>query len=70
MIHDLQAEAVLTVKGNQPILFADPATYFAGLLAHVQQAETLNHHRGRGEVCSTEMNQEMKPLSMQSNIGR
>lgn len=60
VIHELHAETVLTVKGNQPTLYADLATYFADPLAQSQQAETIDRHRGRCEVrtirVSTEMN--------------
>src|SRR6266849_291397 len=60
LIHELQADTVLTVKGNQPTLYADLAAYFADPLAQYHQAETTDRHRGRLEVrtirVSTEMN--------------
>jgi len=60
LIHDLGAQTLLTVKGNQPTLYADLATYFADPLAHYQQVETVDRRRGRTEVrtlkVSTEMN--------------
>ncbi|MFL5655226.1 MAG: hypothetical protein ACJ8CB_13760 [Ktedonobacteraceae bacterium] len=34
-LHEQQADAILTVKGNQPTLFADRATYFADPQAFV-----------------------------------
>lgn len=59
LIHDLQAETILTVKGNQPTLYADLATYFADPLARYQQAETLDRHRGRVEVRTIKVSREM-----------
>jgi predicted transposase YbfD/YdcC len=60
LIHELGAETLLTVKGNQPTLYADLATYFADPQAHYRQAETIDRRRGRTEVrtikVSTEMN--------------
>ena len=38
-LHEPQADTVLTVKGNQPTLFADRAIYFANLQAFVWQSE-------------------------------
>jgi predicted transposase YbfD/YdcC len=65
LIHELQAETVLTVKGNQPTLYADLATYFADPQAHYVQAETVDRRRGRIEVrtikVSTEMNAYLAP---------
>jgi predicted transposase YbfD/YdcC len=59
-LHELKGETVLTVKGNQPTLFADLATYFADPHACYQQDETIDRRRGRTEVrtikVSTEMN--------------
>jgi len=40
---------VLTVKGNQPTLFADIATLFADPLTITQTAQTTDRHRGRRE---------------------
>jgi len=60
LIHALQAETVLTIKGNQPTLYADLATYFADPQARYLQAQTVDRRRGRTEVrtikVSTEMN--------------
>jgi predicted transposase YbfD/YdcC len=50
VLHDQQAETVLTVKENQPTLLADLVTYFADPAACYQQAETWDRHRGRIEV--------------------
>jgi predicted transposase YbfD/YdcC len=51
---------VLVVKGNQPTLLADLATYFADPLARYEQDSTTDYQRGRIEVrrikVSTEMN--------------
>ena len=60
LLHELEADGLLTVKGNQPTLYADLATYFADPHAQYQQAETIDRRRGRTEVrtiqVSTEMN--------------
>jgi predicted transposase YbfD/YdcC len=65
LIHELQAETVLTVKGNQPTLYADLATYFADPQAHYVQTQTVDRRRGRLEVrtikVSTEMNAYLAP---------
>lgn len=60
LLYDLEADGLLTVKGNQPTLYADLQTYFADPDAQYQQAETIDRRRGRTEVrtikVSTEMN--------------
>lgn len=60
VVHTYQGESLLTVKGNQPNLYADLATYFADPCAIFQEAETVDRRRGRHEVrhirVSTEMN--------------
>lgn len=65
VIHELQAETVLTVKGNQPTLYADLETYFADPQACSLQAQTVDRRRGRIEVrtikVSTEMNAYLAP---------
>ena len=65
LIHDLQAETLLTVKGNQPTLYVDLQTYFADPQAHYVQAQTVDRRRGRKEVrtikVSTEMNAYLAP---------
>ncbi|MHB8599037.1 MAG: ISAs1 family transposase [Ktedonobacteraceae bacterium] len=59
-VHTAHGESLLTVKGNQPTLYADLATYFADPHAIFQEAETVDRRRGRLEVrhirVSTEMN--------------
>jgi predicted transposase YbfD/YdcC len=45
----LGGKSVLTVKNNQPTLYADLATYFADPHASLIQGATLDHHRGRIE---------------------
>jgi len=65
LMHELHAATVLTVKGNQPTLYADLATYFSDPLARYLQAETVDRRRGRLEVrtikVSTEMNAYLAP---------
>jgi predicted transposase YbfD/YdcC len=65
LIHELQAETLLTVKGNQPTLYVDLQTYFADPQAHYVQAQTVDRRRGRLEVrtikVSTEMNAYLAP---------
>ena len=65
IIYEQQAETVLTVKGNQPTLYADLATYFADPYARYLEAQTTDRRRGRTEVrtikVSTEMNAYLAP---------
>ena len=65
VIHEQQAETVLTVKGNQPTLYADLATSFADPYARYLEAQTTDRRRGRTEVrtikVSTEMNAYLAP---------
>jgi predicted transposase YbfD/YdcC len=60
----LGGKSVLTVKNNQPTLYADLATYFADPHASFIQDATLDLHRGRIEKrcirVSTEMNAYLK----------
>lgn len=60
----LGGKALLTVKNNQPALYADLATYFADPHARFLQDATLDLHRGRIEKrssrVSTEMNDYLK----------
>jgi len=60
----LGGKTVLTVKNNQPTLYADLATYFADPHASFLQDATLDLHRGRIEKrnirVSTEMNAYLK----------
>src|SRR5437763_6041460 len=57
--HELQGETVLTVKGNQPTLYDDLATYFADPQARYLQAETVDRRRGRVEVRTIKGSHEM-----------
>lgn len=59
LLHDLEADTVLTVKGNQPTLSADLATYFADPDAQYQQTETIDRRRGRTEVRTIKVSTEM-----------
>src|SRR5579884_2138089 len=59
LIHDLGAETVLTVKGNQPTLYADLETYFADKQAQYVQAQTIDRGRGRTEVRTIKVSSEM-----------
>ncbi|HLH61356.1 MAG TPA: ISAs1 family transposase [Ktedonobacteraceae bacterium] len=63
--HDHQGKSVFTVKGNQPTLYDNLATYFADPQAVCQQAETWDRRRGRVEHrvmrVSTEMNGYLAP---------
>ncbi len=59
LMHELQAETVLTVKGNQPTLYADLATYFADPQARYLQAETVDRRRGRLQVRTIRVSNEM-----------
>jgi predicted transposase YbfD/YdcC len=65
LLHELQGETLLTVKGNQPTLYADLETYFADPQARYWQAQTVDRRRGRLEVrtikVSTEMNAYLAP---------
>jgi predicted transposase YbfD/YdcC len=59
LMHDLDADTVLTVKGNQPTLYADLQTYFADPDAQYQQAQTIDRRRGRIQVRSIKVSTEM-----------
>ncbi len=59
LMHELQGETVLTVKGNQPTLYDDLATYFADPQARYLQAETVDRRRGRVEVRTIKGSHEM-----------
>jgi predicted transposase YbfD/YdcC len=63
-VEALGGKTILTVKNNQPTLYADLATYFADPHASIEQDETLDQHRGRIEKrcirVSTEMNSYLK----------
>jgi predicted transposase YbfD/YdcC len=64
LMHKLQAETVLTVKGNQPTLYADLATYFADPQARYLQAETVDRRRGRVEVRTIKVSTESAPVCL------
>ena len=49
LLRSKHAYPLFVIKGNEPILQADLATYFADPHAQFQQAETLDRHRGRVE---------------------
>ena len=52
-VHALFGFSVLTVKGNQPTLYADLATYFSDphtVIAPSERIRTVDYHRGRTEV--------------------
>ncbi len=55
----LGGKTVLTVKNNQPTLYADLATYFADPHASFEQFSTLDQHRGRIEKRSIRVSCEM-----------
>jgi predicted transposase YbfD/YdcC len=63
--HALEAETLLTVKGNHPTLYEDLSTSFADPRARYLQAETVDRRRGRTEIrtikVSTEMNAYLAP---------
>jgi len=54
-----QAYPLFVIKGNEPTLQADLATYFADPHAQVQQAETLERQRGRIERRTIRVSSEM-----------
>lgn len=55
----LGGKTVLTVKNNQPTLYADLATYFADPHASFDHFSTLDQHRGRTEKRSIRVSTEM-----------
>ena len=55
-----QGDVVLTVKSNQPTLFADLATYFADSEAQFVQNSTTDYQRGRVEVRSIKVSAELE----------
>lgn len=58
-VEALGGKSLLTVKNNQPTLFADLATYFADPHASTTQDMTLDYHRGRIEKRSMRVSTEM-----------
>jgi predicted transposase YbfD/YdcC len=71
-VEALGGKTVLTVKNNQPMLYADLATYFADPHASIEQDETLDQHRGRIERrcirVSTEMNAYLKDWPLVEHV--
>jgi predicted transposase YbfD/YdcC len=65
LVHFWKGEVVLTVKSNQPNLYADLETFFADPHISFVQDETIDYHRGRVEVrslkVSTELNAYLAP---------
>src|SRR6266487_363664 len=55
----LGGKTVLTVKNNQPTLYADLTTYFADPHASFEQFSTIDRHRGRIEKRSIRVSTEM-----------
>jgi predicted transposase YbfD/YdcC len=55
----LGAKTVLTVKNNQPTLYADLAMYFADPHATFEQSSTRDQHRGRIETRSLRVSSEL-----------
>jgi len=49
-VQQLEGDAVLVVKDNQPTLHEHLATYFADPLASFEEAETMDLQRGRKEI--------------------
>jgi predicted transposase YbfD/YdcC len=58
-VDTLGGKSVLTVKNNQPTLYADLATYFADPHASFLAGSTLDQHRGRIEKRSIRVSTEM-----------
>jgi predicted transposase YbfD/YdcC len=54
-----QAYPLFVIKGNEPTLQVDLATYFADPLAQFQQAETIDRQRGRVERRTIQVSSEM-----------
>jgi predicted transposase YbfD/YdcC len=59
LLRSKQAYPLFVIKGNEPILQENLATYFADPHAHCQQAETLDRHRGRIEHRVIRVSQEL-----------
>jgi predicted transposase YbfD/YdcC len=59
-VQALGGKTVLTVKNNQPTLYAALATYFADPHASIRQDETLDQHRGRIEKRCIRVSSQMK----------
>jgi predicted transposase YbfD/YdcC len=59
LLRSKHAYPLFVIKGNEPTLQADLATYFADPHAHFQQAETLDRQRGRVEHRMIQVSQEL-----------
>lgn len=59
LLRSMQAYPLFVIKGNEPTLQSDLATYFADPHAQFQQAETLDRHRGRIEHRVLQVSQEL-----------
>jgi predicted transposase YbfD/YdcC len=59
VVDALKGKSVLTVKNNQPALYADLALYFADPHASFEQFSTLDRHRGRIEERCIRVSSEM-----------
>lgn len=73
-VQALGGKTILTVKNNQPTLYADLAAYFADPHASITQDETLDRHRGRVEKrcirVSTEMNCYLKDWPLVEQVAQ
>jgi hypothetical protein len=59
LLRSKHAYPLFVIKGNEPTLQADLATYFADAHAQFQQAETLDRHRGLVEHRVIRVSQEL-----------
>jgi len=59
LLRSRQAYPLFVIKGNEPTLQSDLATYFADPHGAFQQTETLDRHRGRIERRVIQMSQEL-----------
>ena len=61
LLRSHQGYPLFVIKGNEPTLQADLATYFADPYAQFQQAQTLDRQRGRVESRVIKVSQELCP---------
>ncbi len=61
LLRSHQGYPLFVIKGNEPTLQADLATYFADPHAQFQQAQTLDRQRGRVESRVIKVSQELCP---------
>jgi len=66
VLHTQHADCVLTVKENQPSLYANLVTYFSDVHAHCTHAETWDRQRGRVEHRSIRVSTEMNAYLSQT----